>query len=60
MSGKGDQPIDTEPITLTRHVLAEQKKYTHATGDFSQLINFIQTAVKAVSSAVRKAGIHRL
>ncbi|OWF39037.1 fructose-1,6-bisphosphatase 1-like isoform X2 [Mizuhopecten yessoensis] len=56
----GDAPIDTEPITLTRYVLAEQKKHPDATGDFTQLINFIQTAVKAVSSAVRKAGIHKL
>ena len=52
--------IDTEPVTLTRFILAEQKKHPSATGEFSQLINFIQTAVKAVSSAVRKAGIHRL
>ncbi|XP_022333994.2 fructose-1,6-bisphosphatase 1-like [Crassostrea virginica] len=56
----GSNPIDTEPITLTRYILAEQKKHASATGDFSQLINFIQTAVKAVSSAVRKAGIHKI
>uniref|UniRef100_A0A8W8I1R1 fructose-bisphosphatase n=1 Tax=Magallana gigas TaxID=29159 RepID=A0A8W8I1R1_MAGGI len=56
----GANPIDTEPITLTRFILAEQKKHPSATGDFSQLINFIQTAVKAVSSAVRKAGIHKI
>ncbi|XP_062618024.1 fructose-1,6-bisphosphatase 1-like [Saccostrea cucullata] len=60
MSEKGANPIDTEPITLTRFILAEQKKHPSATGDFSQLINFIQTAVKAVSSAVRKAGIHKI
>ncbi|KAK3098681.1 hypothetical protein FSP39_021929 [Pinctada imbricata] len=59
MSGN-EGPIDTEPVTLTRFILAEQKKHPSATGDFSQLVNFIQTAVKAVSSAVRKAGIHRL
>ncbi|XP_060080318.1 fructose-1,6-bisphosphatase 1-like [Ylistrum balloti] len=56
----GDGPIDTDSVTLTRYVLAEQKKHPQATGDFSQLINFLQTAVKAVSSAVRKAGIHKL
>lgn len=56
----GANPIDTEPVTLTRFILAEQKKHPSATGDFSQLINFIQTAVKAVSSAVRKAGIHKI
>ena len=52
--------IDVEPMTLTRFILAEQKKHPHATGDFTALMNFIQTAVKAVSSAVRKAGIHSL
>ena len=59
MSAQGS-PIDTEPITLTRFVLEQQRKYPHATGDFTALINSLQTAVKAVSSAVRKAGIHRL
>lgn len=44
-------------MTLTRFVLAEQKKVPTATGDLSQLLNSLQTAVKAVSSAVRKAGI---
>lgn len=52
--------FDTNCMTLTRFVLHEQKKYKHATGDLSQLLNSIQTAVKAVSSAVRKAGIASL
>lgn len=60
MSNSSGQAIDVEPLTLTRFILAEQKKHPHATGDFTALMNFIQTAVKAVSSAVRKAGIHRL
>ncbi|KAK3604684.1 hypothetical protein CHS0354_009296 [Potamilus streckersoni] len=60
MSDIGSSPIDTEPITLTRFVLEEQRKHPKATGDFTALVNSIQTAVKAVSSAVRKAGIHRL
>jgi hypothetical protein len=34
--------------------------FQHATGDLSQLLNSIQTAVKAISSAVRKAGIAQL
>ncbi|XP_055301210.1 fructose-1,6-bisphosphatase 1 [Sitodiplosis mosellana] len=53
-------PFDSNAMTLTRFVLAEQKKFKHATGDLSQLLNCIQTAVKAVSSAVRKAGIAQL
>lgn len=53
-------PFDSNAMTLTRFVLAEQKKFKHATGDLSQLLTCIQTAVKAVSSAVRKAGIAQL
>lgn len=52
--------FDTNCMTLTRFVLQKQKKFKHATGDLSQLLNCIQTAVKAVSSAVRKAGIAQL
>jgi len=41
--------------------LAEQKKYApNSSGDFSQLLSSLQTAVKAVSAAVRKAGISNL
>jgi len=47
-------------MTLTRFVLQEQQKFKHATGDLSQLLNSIQTACKAISSAVRKAGIAQL
>ena len=49
--------FDSDCMTLTRFVLAEQRKVPTATGDLTQLLNSIQTAVKAVSSAVRKAGI---
>ncbi|XP_011638579.1 fructose-1,6-bisphosphatase 1 [Pogonomyrmex barbatus] len=49
--------MDSDCMTLTRFVLAEQRKVPTATGDLTQLLNSIQTAVKAVSSAVRKAGI---
>ncbi|XP_046401197.1 fructose-1,6-bisphosphatase 1 isoform X2 [Ischnura elegans] len=55
-----NQGIDTNCMTLTRFVLAEQRKVPTATGDLSQLLNSIQSAVKAVSSAVRKAGIAKL
>jgi fructose-1,6-bisphosphatase I len=47
-------------VTLTRFLLEEQRKYPSATGDFTALISALQTAVKAVSSAVRKGGIHKL
>lgn len=52
--------FDSNCITLTRFVLAEQRKIPSATGDLTQLLNSIQTAVKAVSSAVRKAGIAKM
>ncbi|XP_026462576.1 fructose-1,6-bisphosphatase 1-like [Ctenocephalides felis] len=52
--------FDTNCMTLTRFLLAEQRHFPSATGDLTQLLNSIQTAVKAVSSAVRKAGIARL
>lgn len=59
MSNSG-QAIDTDSMTLTRYTLGEQKKIAHATGDLTQLLVSIQTAVKAISSAVRKAGIAQL
>lgn len=49
--------FDSNCMTLTRFVLDEQRKFPTASGDLSQLLNSIQTAVKAVSSVVRKAGI---
>ena len=52
--------IDTNCMTLTRFMLQEQKKAKNATGELTQLLNSILTAVKAVSSAVRKAGIASL
>jgi hypothetical protein len=52
--------FDSNCMTLTRFVLAEQKKVPSATGDLTQLLTSIQTAVKAVSSAVRRAGLAHL
>jgi len=54
------QQFDSNCITLTRFVLEEQKKCPNATGDLTQLLNSLQTAVKVVSCAVRKAGITQL
>ncbi|KAG4074159.1 hypothetical protein HA402_014364 [Bradysia odoriphaga] len=59
MTSQG-QTFDANAMTLTRFVLAEQKNHPTASGDLSQLLNCIQTAIKAVSSAVRKAGIAQL
>ncbi|XP_049871493.1 fructose-1,6-bisphosphatase 1 isoform X2 [Pectinophora gossypiella] len=52
--------FDVNAMTLTRWVLAQQRTAPSATGDLSQLLNSIQTAVKAIQTAVRKAGIAKL
>ncbi|XP_059047872.1 fructose-1,6-bisphosphatase 1 [Achroia grisella] len=52
--------FDVNAMTLTRWVLAQQRNAPTATGDLTQLLNSIQTAVKAIQSAVRKAGIAKL
>jgi len=55
------QPIDTNCMTLTRWILQEQRQHAPAgTGDLTQLLSSIQTAVKATSAAVRRAGISQL
>ncbi|XP_047004939.1 fructose-1,6-bisphosphatase 1 [Schistocerca americana] len=52
--------FDVDSMTLTRFVLAQQRLVPGATGDLTQLLTCIQTAVKACSSAVRKAGIAKM
>lgn len=52
--------IDTNCMTLTRFVLEEQKKHPSARGDLTLLLQSLMTAVKAVQTAVRKAGIANL
>ncbi|OON19694.1 fructose-1,6-bisphosphatase [Opisthorchis viverrini] len=49
--------MDTDYMTLTRFIIQEQSKFPTATGELTQLMNGLQTAIKAVSSAVRKAGL---
>jgi fructose-1,6-bisphosphatase I len=52
--------INTNCLTLTRFFLEEQKRHKDATGELTQLLNSILTAVKAIQSSVRKAGIAKL
>merc|ERR1712002_1221341 len=55
------ESIDTNCMTLTRFILAEQKKFAKGgTGDLTQLLSSLQSAVKAISAAVRRAGISQL
>lgn len=57
MSDRG--AFDTDVVTLTRFVLEEGRK-AKGTGELTTLLNSICTAVKAISTAVRKAGIANL
>lgn len=52
--------IETDAMTLQRFVLQEQKRHPDATGDLTNLLTSLLTAVKAISSAVRKAGLASL
>lgn len=51
--------FDTNIVTLTRFVMEEGRK-ARGTGEMTQLLNSLCTAVKAISTAVRKAGIAHL
>ena len=52
-----DPTIDVNCMTLNRWILQEQRKVEGASGDLTHLLNSIVTAVKAISSAVRRAGM---
>ena len=52
--------VQTDWMTVTRFVLEEQRKHPEATGDLTQLINGILTAIKAIAAAVRRAGLTHL
>ena len=49
--------MDTNAMTLTRFVLGEQRKHKSASGNLTRLIASLQTAIKAVAAAVRRAGL---
>lgn len=52
--------IDVDSMTLTRFVLNEQRRIEGATGSLTLLLNSLMTAIKAISTAVRKAGFAKL
>ena len=54
------EEFDTNSMTLTRFVLTEQHKCAGASGDLTYLLNSLLTVIKAVSSAVRRAGFAKL
>ncbi|KAG9486846.1 hypothetical protein GDO78_006961 [Eleutherodactylus coqui] len=49
-------PFETDMLTLTRFVM-ERGRQAKGTGELTQLLNSMLTAIKAISCAVRKAGI---
>ncbi|XP_028313960.1 fructose-1,6-bisphosphatase 1-like [Gouania willdenowi] len=51
--------IDTNVVTVTTFVMHEGRK-AKGTGELTTLLNSMCTAIKAISSAVRKAGIAHL
>ncbi|CAH8627426.1 unnamed protein product [Heterobilharzia americana] len=55
-----ESQLETDYMTLTRFIIKEQRKCPNATGELTQLMNGLQTAIKAVSNAVRKAGMIHL
>ncbi|XP_029365979.1 fructose-1,6-bisphosphatase 1-like [Echeneis naucrates] len=57
MSDRGT--IDTNVVTITTFVMEEGRK-AKGTGELTTLLNSLCTAVKTISSAVRKAGIAHL
>eukprot|EP00455_Lapot_gusevi_P014295 TRINITY_DN170_c0_g1_i14.p1 TRINITY_DN170_c0_g1~~TRINITY_DN170_c0_g1_i14.p1 ORF type:complete len:353 (-),score=149.96 TRINITY_DN170_c0_g1_i14:205-1233(-) len=50
----------TNPLTMTRFLLAERMKFKDSTGSFSLLLQSIQLACKIIGNSVRKAGIANL
>ena len=50
----------TNPITMTRYLLAERRAFRDASGTFTLLLQSIALATKIISNAVRKAGIENL
>ncbi|XP_045695784.1 fructose-1,6-bisphosphatase isozyme 2 isoform X3 [Phyllostomus hastatus] len=52
-------PFETDMVTLTRYVM-EKGRQAKGTGELTQLLNSMLTAIKAISSAVRKAGLANL
>ncbi|HHM02644.1 MAG TPA: class 1 fructose-bisphosphatase [Caldithrix abyssi] len=44
-------------VTLTRHIIEEQRKHPTATGEFTNLINDLAFAIKLISYNTNKAGL---
>lgn len=60
MAEHQQEKIETNLITLSRHVLHSQKVHPEASGDLTLLLVSIQVACKFISSQVRRAGLANL
>ena len=49
--------IPTQVITISRHIMEQERKYPQASGEFSGLLSDITLAVKLIARDVRKAGL---
>jgi len=49
--------IPTQVITISRHIMEQERKYPEASGEFSGLLSDITLAVKLIARDVRKAGL---
>lgn len=60
MTNNPSSGVDSDMVTLTRHMIHEQQKFESAKGDFTLLMASIQLGCKFVASNVRKAGLANL
>jgi len=60
MASNQQYGIETDAITLQRFIMQQQRKHADATGDLTNLLVSLCTAFKAISAAVRKAGLAQL
>jgi fructose-1,6-bisphosphatase I len=51
--------MDTDMMTISRYITEQQRK-AGGSGEFTQLFNSLVTAIKAISNAVRVAGLTNL
>lgn len=52
--------INTNLVTITRHIQEQGRQNPKATGEFTCLLNALVTSIKAIANAVRRAGIANL
>ena len=53
----GQAMIPHEVMSISRHIMEQQKKFPEARGEFSSLLNEIALAAKLIARDVRKAGL---